>query len=125
MKVLIFGGRDFMDHNLFLRTVAAFNISHVVCGYDPKTKYPPGADQMAYNWAKFADLPVTTFPAEWERYDQGEGRKNPAGMIRNRQMLVEGRPEMALGFPGGNGTAHMMDLAIKVLGQDKVVRVNG
>jgi predicted Rossmann-fold nucleotide-binding protein len=34
-------------------------------------------------------------------------------MVRNRQMLTEGRPDLVVAFPGGKGTANMVALARK------------
>lgn len=45
-----------------------------------------------------------------------------AGPMRNKQMLVEGKPELVIAFPGGTGTAHMCGIAeaagVKVLKVD-------
>jgi len=50
-------------------------------------------------------IPVIPFPPEWKRY----GPK--AGPIRNKQMLDEGRPDLVVAFPGGNGTNDMVKKA--------------
>jgi hypothetical protein len=34
-----------------------------------------------------------------------------AGPIRNQRMLVEGKPDLVVAFPGGKGTAGMVTLA--------------
>jgi hypothetical protein len=61
-----------------------------------------GADRMAGEWAATAGVPVAEFPADWRRYRRG------AGPVRNRQMLVEGRPDLVLAFPGKSGTENMV-----------------
>jgi hypothetical protein len=43
--------------------------------------------------------------ADWKRL----GRK--AGPIRNQRMLVEGKPDLVVAFPGGKGMAGMVTLA--------------
>lgn len=47
------------------------------------------------------------FPANWTVH----GRR--AGPLRNIQMLKEGKPNFAIGFPGGTGTAHMKSLLVE------------
>lgn len=42
---------------------------------------------------------------DWDRYGLG------AGPVRNRQMLVEGKPDKVIAGPGGNGTADMIEQA--------------
>lgn len=64
-----------------------------------------GADTMAYNWAKRHGIKVHEYPADWHTH----GRR--AGYIRNRQMLEEGKPDLVVAFPGGKGTAMMVNLA--------------
>ena len=45
------------------------------------------------------------FPADWKN----EGRH--AALIRNERMLREGKPDLVIAFPGGNGTFHTCRLA--------------
>jgi predicted Rossmann-fold nucleotide-binding protein len=47
------------------------------------------------------------FPANWPKHGKG------AGFIRNQQMLNEGKPDLMIAFPGGKGTADMIEKAIK------------
>ncbi len=46
-----------------------------------------GADRLARVWAQLGGIEVETHPAQWER----DGKA--AGPIRNRAMLVNGRPD--------------------------------
>jgi hypothetical protein len=64
-----------------------------------------GADKLARQWAEDRGVPVATYPAEWDRHGVS------AGPIRNRQMLEDGKPDMVLAFPGGKGTANMVEQA--------------
>ena len=43
--------------------------------------------------------------ADWAKH----GRK--AGPIRNQRMIDEGRPDLVVAFPGGTGTADMVERA--------------
>ena len=69
-----------------------------------------GADRCAQSWADARGRPVAVFPADWDRY----GRR--AGPLRNSLMLVEGRPELCVAFPGGAGTADMVGKAVDAVG---------
>lgn len=63
------------------------------------------------------------YPAKWDDLDHPDAviktRKDGtkynvmAGFIRNKEMLVEGKPDLVIAFPGGNGTDNMIDLADK------------
>jgi hypothetical protein len=63
------------------------------------------ADTLAVEWATNRGVPFDVYMADWESL----GRK--AGPIRNQRMLVEGKPDLVVAFPGGNGTAGMVALA--------------
>jgi hypothetical protein len=73
----------------------------------------PGADTLAREWATEQGIPVERYPADWNRHGKA------AGPIRNRRMLVEGKPDLVVAFPGGRGTANMISQAeaagVKVL----------
>jgi len=52
-----------------------------------------GADKMAgYVAEKKYGLEVISFPANWEKYGRA------AGPIRNKQMIVEGKPDLVVAF---------------------------
>lgn len=62
---------------------------------------------MAAGCARDRGIPETAYPADWRR----DGKS--AGYRRNRRMLSEGRPDLVIAFPGGPGTAHMVEIAEK------------
>jgi hypothetical protein len=70
-----------------------------------------GADTIAREEAEKLGLTVERYPADWARYGRA------AGPIRNKQMLVEGRPDFVLAFSAdierSRGTRNMVDQAIK------------
>ena len=90
MRVLIFGSRTFDDRESLYRIMDDHDrnkkISVVIEGE------APGADTLGREWAKARGIKVEKFPADWERYGKA------AGPIRNRQMISEGKPDMAVGF---------------------------
>ena len=57
-------------------------------------------------------ITIEEFPANWKKYGKS------AGIIRNIDMLQNGDPDIVIGFPGGRGTAHMLDISQKA---DKAV----
>lgn len=68
---------------------------------------PIGADLIAMWWAKARGIDNRTFKAKWHSYGKA------AGMIRNKEMLNEGKPNLVVAFPGGKGTANMIKQAKK------------
>lgn len=57
---------------------------------------------MAGYWARKRGLTNRKFPANWDAHGRA------AGAIRNKQMLLEGKPDLVIAFPGGRGTADMV-----------------
>lgn len=66
-----------------------------------------GGDRIGDEWAVLNWCNIHEFKADWEKY----GKR--AGYLRNVQMLEEGKPDLVIAFPGGTGTAMMVDLALK------------
>ena len=66
-----------------------------------------GADYYAWYWAQARSIPCGSFPADWKTL----GPK--AGPIRNQKMLDEAKPFCVIAFPGGPGTADMVNRAQK------------
>lgn len=152
-KILVCGGRDFGDIPLkvdrngpdkthpnylwkmreasFVKScISAYVLCHSRC-YDPDDNWLPsditiisgaarGVDRLASEWAVIHWCGLEEFPADWEKYGKA------AGIIRNQQMLDEGKPNIVLAFPGGNGTANMIakaeKAAIKVIKFDPQMR---
>ena len=102
-RVLVCGGRDFVDHARVRAVLDHYHndnpFSVVIHGA------ARGADTLAAEWADARSIRVLPFPADWD----GHGRS--AGHIRNAQMLREGKPDVVIAFPGGRGTANMIDQA--------------
>lgn len=105
MRILVCGGRDLDDKEFIFSTLDALDkevgIHYVITGG------ARGADYWANCWASHHKKEVSVFPAQWEKFGKG------AGIIRNKQMLDYGQPEMIVAFPGGRGTADMVKRAKK------------
>jgi hypothetical protein len=104
-RYLICGGRDFADEALMAKALAALILhpedARIIHG-DAR-----GADRMAAAWGKEHAAEVEAFPADWTKYG------NAAGPLRNQAMLDVGKPDVVIAFPGGKGTADMVQRARK------------
>lgn len=107
MRVLVAGGRDFEVLEFIvtrmLRLHEKFGFTEVITGG------ARGVDTLAHMVAEELGIPTRVFPiskADWT--DLGRA----AGPIRNKQMLVEGKPELVMAFPGGAGTANMVQQSL-------------
>ena len=101
MKVLVCGGRWFGGSaalELTLDRLSAHGIDMVIHGG------AKGADYLAGCWAEKRGIHQAIVPALWKTYGKA------AGMIRNRAMLTL-RPDLVVAFPGGTGTAGMVNEA--------------
>ena len=106
MRVLVTGGRLFDD--------AAFVYSELDRLNRERGPFAllihggaPGVDLIADEWAADHGVQPVECRALWD-YWEGKGRKKIAGAVRNRAMLWL-KPHMVIAFPGGNGTADMLE----------------
>jgi hypothetical protein len=105
MRVLVCGGRYFNERGLLTSVMdelhAASPITAIIHGA------AGGADTLARDWAVSRGIHAAAFPAEWKAFHEA------AGPIRNAYMLVAGKPELVVAFPGGRGTSDMVAKARK------------
>jgi predicted Rossmann-fold nucleotide-binding protein len=103
IRVLVCGGRDWGDElavELVLNHLhARFGIVAVIHGA------ARGADAMGMQWANRHGIHHIPYPANWQLFGLGAGRR------RNRKMAKEGKADLVVAFPGGNGTADMIEVA--------------
>lgn len=105
MRVLVCGGRDYRDVQ---RVYAELDALHAAARHDCMVVIQggaKGADQLARQWAVDRGVAFQNYPADWVKHGRA------AGPIRNERMLLAGRPELVLAFPGGRGTADMVNRA--------------
>lgn len=102
MIVAVVGSRTFADEKLLDETLSEFHAKN------PITKIVSGgargADSLAEKWARGKGIPVTVYPAEWEKY----GRR--AGMIRNRLIIADCQHCIAFWDGVSRGTKNDIDL---------------
>lgn len=101
MRLLVCGGRNYAD---YLRVSGVLDRLEVrpICLIHGNA---PGADRMAGRWARERGILEFPFTAEWDLFGNG------AGYIRNKRMLLVGKPNLVVAFPGGRGTANMIEIA--------------
>jgi hypothetical protein len=112
MKILVCGGRDFSDHEFVMRTLDRLSEDWPKTPTDQFGNWLPvvtiiaggakGVDSMAADWAIVNWTDYKEFKADWSKHGKA------AGVIRNQQMLDEGKPDLVVAFPGGRGTADMI-----------------
>jgi len=100
LTVCVCGGRDYADRERVFSALDAVHseskISYVMHGC------AKGADSLADAWANERGILVEKYPALWDEHGRA------AGPIRNQLMLDDGRPDLVIAFPGGRGTADMV-----------------
>ena len=107
MRVLVYGGRDYNNQDQMNGVLDKFHeeykFTKMINGGQLSRSGEEifGADWQASVWANKNRIPVFFFCANW-RFDE-----KSAGPIRNQRMMVEGKPEIGIEFPGGKGTKDM------------------
>ena len=100
MRVLVTGGRDYSD-----RESVFFELHGLAEKYGWLTVIQggaTGADALAREWAELCYHGLVSVKANWTKFGPS------AGPMRNEKMLVSGKPDLVLAFPGGRGTADMV-----------------
>ena len=104
-RVLICGSRDWTRKNIIERELNKLEPSKTLIIHGGAR----GVDRLAGKLAKERGIEVIVFPAEWDKYGKA------AGMIRNQQMLKEGKPDLVLAFSENieysKGTKNMRDIS--------------
>ena len=104
IKVIICGGREFNNKPLAYKMLDRLRRMHG--GFSVViTGGARGADAIGKQWAGSRGIHVIEVKADWDTH------KTRAGYVRNRKMLDDHKPDRVIAFPGGRGTAHMMQIA--------------
>ena len=86
MRIIVCGSREWTDEDVIKRLLKEFSPDVVIEGECR------GADLLAKKCANELGIRVEPYPANWDRYGRG------AGPIRNKQMIVEGKPDLVVAF---------------------------
>lgn len=124
MRVLICGARDWTNKEAILEQIPLETT--VIIEGDAT-----GADKMAGELADELGIEKEVYPAPWEEYKA----KYPypmwlkAGTDRNKQMLVEGKPDLVLAFhndiDNSRGTKDMTNRSRKALVETRLYSEDG
>lgn len=120
-RVLVTGGRHFTYRQYVFRRMAllaqSYKIAVIIHGA------ASGADRLAAEWAKSVNIPTLPFQADWRNISHPKAKVRmdsrgiaydaTSGIRRNQTMLDVGRPDLVIAFPGGPGTADMVQRAKK------------
>ena len=87
MRVLVCGDRNWTELDPILQHLAQYADDTIVIEGEAR-----GADRLAAKSAKLLDFEVWPYPAQWEQYGRA------AGLIRNQQMLDDGKPDVVVYF---------------------------
>jgi putative cell wall-binding protein len=104
-KVIIAGGRDFADYELLKQTLDLFlkdKIDVAIVSGAAK-----GADKLGEKYAKERNIPILSYPANWDKYGKS------AGYIRNKEMAINADALVAFWDQTSKGTKDMIDLGYK------------
>lgn len=107
VRIIVFGGRHFTDRNSLFMAMDELHtkrgIAEIIEGG------ATGADDLAGEWAESRDVKLTVFKAQWAKHGRA------AGPIRNQAMLqylMSGGGNIGdVGFPGGDGSRNMREIA--------------
>lgn len=108
MRILICGGRNFNDKQLFIRAMKELEEKHGHFSTENTVIIhgaARGADTLGMEYGYSRRFLVKPFHANWERYGKS------AGVLRNVEMLEKGEPNLVVAFPSGRDTAHMVRIA--------------
>lgn len=102
MKTIIAGSRDLLDYNVVAETIRdrlPWKITHVVSGR------ARGADTLGEQWAESNEIPLSYYPANWDKY----GKR--AGYVRNLEMAQNAEALLAFWDGESPGTKMMIRIA--------------
>jgi YspA, cpYpsA-related SLOG family len=104
VRVLVCGGRDGLDPDYVEKT-----LDRVLAARGPFDRLihgdARGVDRTAGKWARDNHILEWEFLPEWHRVEASDGQS------RNQRMVGEGAPDLVIAFPGGVGTANMVEVA--------------
>ena len=107
-RILICGDRNWTNGEAILNFLRRFETYKSVVVIDGTAR---GADTLAYEAAKKLGFETERYMANWATHGKA------AGPIRNRQMLVEGKPQLVVAFhsdiENSKGTKNMVQQAVK------------
>lgn len=122
MRILVCGSRGWANHSttyIRIREVLQKKLSPPYESSVIIHGNAPCVDKLSGVVAQDLGCQVEAYPADWVNLGRG------AGLIRNKRMLDQGKPDLVLAFWDGTsrGTKHMIDLATKAGIPVEVIRL--
>lgn len=123
MIVLVCGGRAYDDREFVYETLDFLHaqnpielLVHGACKLRGPAEPPfDGADGLADDWAIARGVPYDRNPADWRKLGRRAGPIRNAAMLKKVIRLAGEWPKptviLVVAFPGGTGTARMLELA--------------
>lgn len=101
MKTIIAGSRNIKDLEIVECAIKSseFKITEIVSGG------ARGVDKLGEEYARKNKIPVTKFPAQWDKYGKSAGYKRNVEMANYADCLI------AIWDGESKGTGHMIDTA--------------
>ena len=116
-KIIIAGGRDFMDYNLLKektnKILQEKKVTHKIVIISGCAR---GADTLGLRYASENAFDAEEYPADWDKY----GKK--AGYVRNVEMAENADALIAFWDGKSKGTKHMIDIATERNLPTRVIR---
>lgn len=106
---IVCGGRDYRDRAFLRRTLDEIRAERgtptfVISGG------ATGADTLAEEWRKDCLLPGVVLEADWDAHGRSAGHKRNSLMLTSLRLFKDAR-KLVIAFPGGDGTADMVEQA--------------
>ena len=105
MVILVCGGRTYNNKEKIYEVLSSIHkdktINILIHGA------AKGADTLAGYWARENNIKEKQYPALWNTHGKA------AGIMRNQKMLDDNKVDLVIAFPGGKGTADMVERAKK------------
>ena len=109
MRLLICGDRNWDDKNLIRIAIKELQQLHTIeCIIQGEAR---GADTQGKEVAEEMNIPILSFKPDWNKLGRA------AGIIRNKEMLIDGKPDYVLAFhddiKNSKGTGNMIKITQK------------
>ena len=106
---IVCGGRDFTDRAFVRRKLDEIAAERgkptfVISGG------ATGADTLAEEWRLDCLLPGVVLEADWDAHGRSAGHKRNSLMLTSLRLFKDAR-KLVIAFPGGDGTANMVEQA--------------